>query len=98
MGHQSWTASCIGDPVIAVSRPESETTKCTRLLWPTRRMEATTPNADKSNGLRWKASLPSTMFDVILRARSNVKGPETKMGLHNGGWWFDLVLPKSEDP
>jgi hypothetical protein len=60
-------------------------------------MEATTPDTGKSDGLRLKASLTSTMFDVILGPIQR-QGPETKMGLHNGGWWFDLVLPKSEDP
>jgi hypothetical protein len=46
-------------------------------------MEATTPNAGKSNGLRLKASLTSTMFDVILGPDPTSR-PETKVGLHNG--------------
>src|SRR5258706_11020406 len=53
MGHRSWTASFIGDPVTEISRPESETTKCTHLLWPARRIAANTPSitASKSDGV-----------------------------------------------
>src|SRR5882762_5435983 len=50
-------ASSIGDPVTGTSRPESETTKCMRLLWPARRIEA-----GKSDALRLTASLTWMMF------------------------------------
>jgi hypothetical protein len=54
-------------------------------------MQATTPNAGKSNGLRLKASLASTMFDVILGP--DPTSSETKMSVRNGWWWLDLVFP-----
>ena len=40
MGHPSWTASSIGDRVTGISRPESEITKCTRLLCLARSIKA----------------------------------------------------------
>jgi hypothetical protein len=42
MGHRSWTASSIGDPVSGMSL-EPEITKSTRSLWPTRRIAESTP-------------------------------------------------------
>src|SRR5260370_25905829 len=52
MGHQSWTASSIGDPVTEIL--ESEITNCTPLLWPAWMIKANTRTmkASKTAGLR----------------------------------------------
>src|SRR6266511_4626102 len=59
MGHQSWMALSIGDPVTGKSR-EPQTTKCSRLVCPARSMDRGTRKimASRTDALRRTSTEP----------------------------------------
>src|SRR6266404_2095159 len=91
MGHRSWTASSIGDPVIEISHLESETTKFSPLVWPVRRITASTPaiattrtiTVGETDGLRIIVYIKDLFPDPITAFRESILNTKRRLAYEN---------------